>query len=495
MEEVKTAIRDMKSNKSVGGEIPTQILKESEFTFEILTNCINKSTETGCFQDSLKEANVTPIFKKDDPLDKSNYRSVTILPLISKVHERLIYNPLSEYTKSFLSHILYGFRKAHITQHALFKLLLSWQKELDNGGFVGTILMDLSKAYDCIAHELLIAKLKCYGIENRSLRLFLDYLTNRNQRTKIGSSFSSWCDINTGLPQGSILGPLLFNIFINDLFFFVTKSEVCNFADDNTLYSCNKNLKHVFSNLKYDFRNVLDWFKINSMKTNPGKFQFMVLAVNHIVPFRLYVNGKTIPCSNEVQLLGIAIDNELKFKKHIEEFCKKASHKLHALWRIRGYLTVEKAKILANAFTDGQFNHAPLICFFAGKTLINKICKIHHRTLQVVYIEYNKSYEELLQINNNVSIHQRHLQYLALKVFKSLTHLNPEFMRSYFNENPISYDLRKGTKVFLPPVKSFRLGLNSAHFKKQELFKVLNLFLLLCTFPKYLFIDSKVLIV
>ena len=101
---------------------------------------------------------------------------------------------------------------------------------------------------------------------------------------------------------------------------------------------------------------------------------------------------------------------------------------------------------------------------FAGKTLINKICNIHRSTLQVVYNEYNKSYEELLQLKNDVSIHQRHLQRLALGVFKSLMHLNPEFMWSYFNENPIPYELRKGTKVFSPPVKSFRLGLNSVHF-------------------------------
>ena len=101
------------------------------------------------------------------------------------------------------------FGKPESTQDALFKLLQSWQKELDYGGFVGTILMDLSKAYDCISHELLVAKLECYGLDELSLKLILDYLSNRKQRTKVGSSFSYWFDISVGVPQGSILGPLL----------------------------------------------------------------------------------------------------------------------------------------------------------------------------------------------------------------------------------------------------------------------------------------------
>ena len=158
-------------------------------------------------------------FKKEDPFDKSNYRPVSILPLPSKVYEKVIYNQWPDYSESFLNNILCGFRKAHSTQHALFKLLQSWQQVLDNGGFIGTILMDLSKAYDCIPHNLLIAKLECYGVDKASLRLLLDYLTCRKQRTKIGSSFSSLCHINTGVPQESILGPLLFNIFINQFFF------------------------------------------------------------------------------------------------------------------------------------------------------------------------------------------------------------------------------------------------------------------------------------
>ena len=159
--------------------------------------------------------------------------------------------------------------------------------------------------------------------------------------------------------------------------------------------------------------------------------------------------GKVIPSSSEVKLLGITIDYDLKFKKHINELCRKASYKLHALQRIRRYLSVDKAKLLANAFTDSQFNYAPLIWMFAGKTLINKICKIHHRTLQVVYDDFNKSYDELLELNNDLSIHQRHLRYLAIEVFKSIMHLNPQFMWSYFEENSLPYNLTDGSKLVL----------------------------------------------
>ena len=154
----------------------------------------------------------------------------------------------------------------------------------------------------------------------------------------------------------------------------------------------------------------------------------MVLGANKNDCFNLNVAGKVIPSSSEVKLLGITIDYDLKFKKHINELCRKASYKLHALQRIRRYLSVDKAKLLANAFTDSQFNYAPLIWMFAGKTLINKICKIHHRTLQVVYIDFNKAYDELLELNNDLSIHQRHFCYLAIELFKSIMHLNPQFM-------------------------------------------------------------------
>ena len=161
--------------------------------------------------------------KKHSFGDKANYRPVSVLPFISKVLEKIIYDLLYEYLETFLSELLCGFRKAHSTQHALFRLIQKWQSELDSGGYVGTILMGLSKAYDCLSHDLLIAKLKAYGLDVDSLNFLLDYLSLRKHRTKERSSYSKWSEICWGIPQGPILGPLLFNIFINDIFFFRRK--------------------------------------------------------------------------------------------------------------------------------------------------------------------------------------------------------------------------------------------------------------------------------
>ena len=146
-----------------------------------------------------------------------------------------MFNKSSNHTKYFLSQILCGYRKAHSTQHAPFRLKQSWHRELDESGYVGTILMNLSKAYDFIPHQLLIAQLEVYCLNKNSSNLLADCLSGRKQRTKIGSLFSKWWKMICKIYQGSILDSLLFNIFINDLFFFVLKCDICNFADDSTM--------------------------------------------------------------------------------------------------------------------------------------------------------------------------------------------------------------------------------------------------------------------
>ena len=263
------------------------------------------------------------MFKKLDPSDKANYRPVSVLPLLSKVFEKIIYDQLYEYLENFLSELLCGFRKAHSTQHALFRLIQKWQEELDSGGYVGTILMDLSKAYDCLSHDLLIAKLEAYGLDVGSLNFLLDYLSLRKHRTKVGSSFSKWSEICRGIPQGSILGPLLSNIFINGISFFVGKSEICNFANDNTVYSCEKDLAKIKEDLICTMKNILKWFRLTSLKANSGKFQLMILSDKTCYKHILKINSTCVNSSDGVTLLGVVIDKNLTFKKHIDNLARK----------------------------------------------------------------------------------------------------------------------------------------------------------------------------
>ena len=170
-------------------------------------------------------------------------------------------------------------------------------------------------------------------------------------------------------------------------------------------------MKAVLENLTHGASKLLYWFKISSMKANPEKFQFMILSKKSYQPQNLSVNTFTIDESDEVELLRLTIDKE-QISKHIDKLCRKAQYKLHARRGIRKYLSLEKAKMLGNAFIDSQFNYAPLIWMFCRKGLYLKMQKIHHKTLKIIY-QSNKTYKELLELSETVSIHQRHLRFLV----------------------------------------------------------------------------------
>ena len=238
-DEIRKEISKLDGSKATPfGDIAAEMLKSTiDVYVSLLPKIINSSIRNGCFPDELRAAEVIPIFNKNDDLDKENYRPVSVLPHVSKIIERVMYIQIKNFIEDKLSKLLTGFRKNHSTQHCLVKLLEKWENTLDKGGFVCAIFLDLSKAFDIMNYDLLIAKLGAYGFQEDALVFMKSYFTNRQQRVRVNSNFSMWEEIISGVPQASILSSLLFNIFLKDLFLFIEKSDLSNYTDDHTLYS------------------------------------------------------------------------------------------------------------------------------------------------------------------------------------------------------------------------------------------------------------------
>ena len=206
--------------------IPVRLLVDNnDIVSPLIAKTYDESISNLDYPILLKMVDITPIHKKDETTKKDKYRPVSILPVISKIFERIIFEQISSYIDSFLSSFLSGFRQGFGTQHCLIVMIERWRKALDNNSEAGAILTDLSKAFDCINHELLIAKLKVYGFEHDSLANIYSYFSERKQRTKVNNSFNAWSAIQSGVPQGSILGPC-FLILISMTFSFLKRSQI-----------------------------------------------------------------------------------------------------------------------------------------------------------------------------------------------------------------------------------------------------------------------------
>ena len=352
---------------------------------------------------------------------------------MSKIYERFIHNCLSSDAESFLSKFVSAYRKSYSSNHVLLRLIENWKKSLDNKNFVGTALMDLSKAFDCIPHDLLVAKLHAYGLSNDDVTFVYSYLKRRKQGVKINDTESIFQILLSVVPQGSILGPILFNIFINDLFLFINEVELANFADDNTIYTIMKNVEELIKVLEKESKSAIDWFDINNMIVNTNKFQAMILSSDKKENKNdLKKNGSIISSEKSVTLLGIEIDNKLNFEKQVANICRKANNQLNAIGRIQNFLGKKEKETIINSFVYSNFMYCPLTWHFCSKSSQSKTEKIHYRSLKMLTYDYNSDYKDLLEITETSTMEIKRLRTLALELFKTVNNLNPDFMKDIF---------------------------------------------------------------
>ena len=469
-ENVYDQVKKLDPSKSSSGNIPTKIVKDSiNISCNHITDCLNASINNCLFPSIMKLGDVTPAYKKGEKELKENYRPLCTLSPFSKVFERILFNQITSFMNNKLSDNLCGFRKGYSTQHALIQLIENWRNHLEKKEIIGVILCDLSKAFDTLPHDLLIAKLDAYGFGNEALKLIYDYLNGRKQRCKVGSAYSSWLDVISGVPQGSVLGPLLFNIFLNDFFFFLNESNVCNFADDNSIYASGKSQEEVFSKLEKEMKTAMTWFLKNSMAANPKKFQFMILGTKTLTKKCLNINGRKCISTNLVTLLGIKIDWKLNFNKHVNFLCEKASSRAKALHRLRTVLSLKQKVVLYNSFIMSNFNYCPVIWMHCGKTSNEKVNKIQKRALQAIYGDFNSSFTELLDKGKHLNIHELNKRSLLIEIYKCLNKINPPFLNDIIKRKETSINLRIKNLLILPQALTKSWGLHSFVYRGSRL--------------------------
>jgi DNA-binding protein len=448
----------------IENDIPAMVLiRSSDIVSTYLADIYNMSKNNNIYPSTLKLGTIAPIHKKTvKTLIKKDYRPITLLPVVSKLYERNMHDEISSYMDKFLSPYLFGYRKNHSTEQCLVVMIEIMKKALDFQQSAGAVLTDLSKAFDCLNHDLLIAKLAAYGFEDSALHLIYDYLKGRKQRTKVNNSYSNWKDVKYGVPQGSNLGPLLFNIFTNDLFFFIEKLKIANFADDNTPYTVEKNNTLLLKTLEEETNEILKWFHLNEMKTNNDKCHLLIAKNDNGA---ITLGNEVIEAEDSVELLGLKIDKDLTFNDYVLFRIKKANQKLHALARVSKFMTQEKLKIVMKTFIMSQFNYCSLVWMFHSRTLNTKINKLHERALRLAYKNDSLSFQELLELDNSFTVHERNIQKLATEMYKVKNHLSPLPMQNLFSEQTTSYELRSERCWEVPRVRTVNNGTETIRFR------------------------------
>ena len=373
--------------------------------------------------------------KKNESLFKENYRSVNVLTVISKIFERILADQLMIHFYNLLSVHLSAFRKGYSCQHTIPHLTEYWRRALDEGQNVGTIAMDLSKAFGKMPRALLIAKLHAYNVTPAACNLIISYLKNRLQRVKVQGVRSEWTTINRGVPQVSVLGPSLFNIFINDLFVVPVCSNIVNYADNIHICYKNKSTEVLCEVLRLDTNNAICWFEQNYMDANPNKFQGIILDKDVPQSIALTAQDYEIPRSNHLKVLGVTLDDKLKFDIHIDSICFSASRQINALKRLSKFLDESSRVLIYKAFVLSTFSYSPITWIFCGKRNSPKLERLQERALRFVFSDFTSTYEELLKRGNFLPLSIYRLKFLAIEVYKCLNNLNPPYPNDLFIHN------------------------------------------------------------
>ncbi|MCG8032729.1 MAG: hypothetical protein JAY75_14385 [Candidatus Thiodiazotropha taylori] len=444
-----------------------------------ITNIINKSLESGIFPSAWKEAKVSPIHKTGSKDDVNNYRPISILPTLSKIIEKWIQKKLMTFLDkhSLLHKHQSGFRAGHSTESALIRMTDEWLKAINDGKLIGSVMIDFRKAFDLVDHELLLKKLQIYKVNDVCLSWFRSYLCNRKQQVIINGKSSSNNEVLCGVPQGSILGPLLFLIFINDLPLSLNNVDVSVdlYADDTTLYGSGVDKKSLESSLQKALDLTHTWCQENGMLINTDKTKLMLITSrqkrNNLADEHLKVTYENldlqISCSEKV--LGVHIDQNLVWNSHFQHVSKKISSYLWLLSQIKTYLSVEHKLLFYNSYIKPHLEYCCIVWGNSSNFNTQKIDRLQRRACKYILERNYVSLEDSRTLLNILSFEETLFLHKSKLMYKIANNIAPVYLTELFclrgadnDVNNTHLNLRSvSNKHFLIPKPKINLFKNS----------------------------------
>ena len=457
--EVSTILKTIKTKSTGWDDIHIDVLKQSTDTLmDTLVYLINSSLSQGIFPNELKIARVLPLFKSGNSKLVSNYRPVSILPVLSKIFEKVIHNRLISFINEhnvLYSH-QYGFRSKHNTTMALITLVDNIVNGFDNNKFTVGTFLDYSKAFDTVDHEILLLKLNRYGIRGTANKLIRHYLSKRLQYTMFNNVCSEKKLIKCGVPQGSILGPLLFILYINDLHYSTKDSTLILFADDSSVFIQGDNMRDISNKMNRELASIYKWTNSNKLSLNVNKTYCMVFKKR-----RQYLNtnpnitisNKMIDIVNSTKFLGVLIDSSLTWDDHILYIRKKIAKGIGIICKARKVLMSSSLLTLYYSFIYPYLHYAIELWGGAPKTNILPLIILQNKILRIIAGVPNRTNASPLFLRYKVlDVFKVHVYKIAMFMFNFSKGECPESFNNMFtvNSNVHNYSTRQNKSYHVP---------------------------------------------
>ena len=442
--EVSKIISSFNGNKAAGDDdIKPRLLKIcNPHLSRQITHIINLSFVTGIVPEKLKIAKVIPIYKKNDKSDPNNYRPISLLSIINKIMEKLMHKRISVFLEKhkLLYKYQFSYREKHSTTQAVIEIVDNIIQELEEGNMVAGIYLDLSKAFDTVDHKILKHKLEHYGIRGLPLRWIDNYLKDRKQYTQVNGVKSELKAINYGVPQGSVLGPLLFLIYVNDIDSSTNNNKLRLFADDSNVFVVDKKAESLKDKMIEVMTSMCKWFVANKLTINMSKTAYSIFTrPNTKIPTLLNsikMGNTTIQRVNEAKYLGITLDDKLNWKTHIQQLANSLNKTNQAFKIIKNYVGDRQKKMLYYAYTYSKIQYGIEVYSQASKKEIKKIQVKQNRALKILFNKEFRTATNKIHKDQGIMLVEDIAKTNILKfVYKQRREDTPIVFQNYFTEN------------------------------------------------------------